>query len=80
MPAYDIGAAHIRVDGHTVGVALGTFTAWQAHLWPVADQRFNPRKAETVTRPTLRDLRTELRRRLAEQGPWWTEEDTDNHA
>lgn len=70
LPSYDPGAAHIKVDGHTVGHVLGRFDDWQAYLWPEADQQPGPIEP-ALTLPTLADLRTALRRRLDEQGPWW---------
>lgn len=70
MPSYDPGAASIMVDGHRVGYALGRFSDWQAHLWETPDQHQHP-PAETITLPTLADLRKALRHRLDEQGPWW---------
>jgi hypothetical protein len=75
MPSYDMGAAHIIVDGHHVGFALGNYRDWSAFLAPVADQRCRAGGCEEIRRPQLRDLRTELRRRLAEDGPWWTTAD-----
>lgn len=73
FPATDIGSADIRYGDRTVGHVLGTFHAWEAVLWPVADQRPNPARCEVVERPLLRNLRAELRRRLDEDGPWWSE-------
>jgi hypothetical protein len=72
MPAYEPGANRIIVDGHRVGFALGNYHDWSAYLRPIADQQCRTGDCEEIRRPQLRDLRTELRRRLAEDGPWWT--------
>jgi hypothetical protein len=84
MPSYDPGACRIMVDGRKVGYALARFWDWEAFLWVEADQA-DPRaivKDGHVTRRTLRSLRAELRRRLAEDGPWWKvpDEDTGGNA
>lgn len=74
FPGYDIGAAHIRADGKLVGLVLGEFFGWRAHLWPEAGPKpgtLDPREAETVWMPKLGDLRRVLRERVAERGPWW---------
>jgi cytidylate kinase len=71
MPAYEPGANRIIVDGRRVGTALASDHDWTAHLAPVADIR-GRQHVDCVRAPSLRDLRTELRRRLAEDGPWWT--------
>ena len=64
----------VQVDGYTVGWVLGRYRDWEATLWPVPDERpGHPDTCETVTARRLSDLRTELRRRLAEDGPWWVE-------
>lgn len=73
IPASDVGSADIMFGRTIVGHVLGTFHAWEAILWPHPNRRPNPRLCEVVERPLLRDLRAELRRRLAEDGPWWTE-------
>lgn len=39
FPATDVGSADIRYGRQTVGHILGTFHAWEAVLWPVADER-----------------------------------------
>lgn len=71
MPSYDEGAVSVMVDGRKVGYALARFNDWQAHLWTTPDQHQYP-PAETITLPTLGDLRKALRRRLDTEGPWWT--------
>lgn len=73
FPATDVGSADIMYGPTIVGHVLGTFHAWEAILWPVANRRPNPQNCEVVERPLLRDLRADLRRRLAEDGPWWSE-------
>lgn len=74
LPSIGYGTCQIRVDGRQVGHVLGRYWDWQAFLWPTPDVRPYPCD-RTVERPRLRDLRAELRRRLDEDGPWWTEED-----
>jgi hypothetical protein len=71
MPSYDHGAARIMVDGRQVGYALARNRDWRAYLWTTPDVMQHP-PAETITLPTLGDLRAHLRRRLADQGRWWT--------
>jgi hypothetical protein len=43
--------------------------AWEAHLWSVAG--VHEADGVVVLRLRLTELRAELRRRLAEDGPWW---------
>lgn len=75
------GLARIMVDGRQVGHAVTVWAphkyngAWQASLWPVADRRPGPDARVTLTRLRLAELRAELRRRLAEDGPWWSEQE-----
>jgi len=75
MPSIGHGVCRILVNGHRVGVALGRYHDWQAQLWPVPDATPDERPypcRTVVERRLLRDLRAELRRRLDEDGPWWT--------
>lgn len=72
------GYAKIRADGIQVGYALTVWDgrdvqrgAWEAHLWPVAG--VHEAGGVTVKRLRLHELRAELRRRLDEGGPWWSE-------
>lgn len=76
MPSYDPGAAHIMCDGHQVGYCLARFSDWQAHLWTTPGRLQYP-PAETITLPTLGDLRKALRKRLDEHGPWWAAPEED---
>lgn len=74
FPSCDIGAADILADGKWVGRVLGEFFGWRAFLSAEAGPKpgqFDPRDAETVWRPTLRELREALRERVEAARPWW---------
>jgi len=81
FPAYDIGAADIRSGGKCVGFCLdegggahGRARRWRAYLYPAAQDRRTPRPevCEEVTARTLGELRAALRKRVADEGPWWS--------
>jgi hypothetical protein len=74
FPAYDVGAADILADGKSVGFALAEFWNWRAYLYPAAQDRRMPRpdECEEVTAGTLGELREALRKRFADEGPWWS--------
>jgi hypothetical protein len=77
-PSTDIGAAAINVDGRQVGHILGEFYGWRAYLWPEPDLWPYPHSREEVyARGRLRDLRTQLRQRLDESGPWWAKKESN---
>ena len=71
------GYAEIRADGIHVGYALTVWDArdeqrgaWEAHLWSVAG--VHEAGGVTVKRLRLHELRAELRRRVADEGAWWS--------
>ena len=73
LPAYDRGAADILADGRQVGIALAEFKGWRAWLYLAAqDRRIRPEGCEEATGRTLGELRAALRKRVADEGPWWT--------
>lgn len=71
LPAAGFGIRRIVADDHQVGVARNHSGEWRGELWPVADQPPES-PVDTVERWGLTELRAELRRRLDEDGPWWT--------
>jgi hypothetical protein len=75
FPAYDIGAADILADGKGVGFCLDEGGGrWRAYLYPAAQDRRMPKPegCEEVTGKTLAELRETLRKRVADEGQWWT--------
>jgi hypothetical protein len=71
------GERRIIADGLRVGHAITEWDerdpwngGWRAFLWATAGTR-DGRDDRTVYRFRLRELRAELERRLAEEGPWW---------
>lgn len=72
FPAYDIGAADILVSGRRAGIILGEFSCWRAYLYrALTDRRVRLGGEEEVTAETLAELRRVLRKRVADEGPWW---------
>ena len=74
------GIADILADGQLVGRAVRAWKqdelkcmvpAYDAELWVKADEA-DPEVTGRASRPTLRELRAELQRRLTEEGPWWS--------
>ena len=65
------GFRYIEVDGARAGLVWMVYPdGWEALLW--ATPGFNDRGAAgKVKRHRLRDLREELARKLASEGPWW---------
>lgn len=73
FPAYDIGGTDILAKGKRVGFTLAEFKGWRAYLFPEAtDRRIRPEGCEEVTGESLGELRKFLRKRVADEGPWWT--------
>ena len=72
FPSNDIGWKRIDVDGVTVGHVKRSNRCWQARLWVEAGNRNGGYADAPVVREYLRELRDELRERVALKGPWWT--------
>ena len=77
FPVWDMGATRIVADGrHDVGRVLGEFYGWRARLWPEADMKAATvaelDSMETAWFRTLREAREALRKRVADEGPWWS--------
>ena len=72
FPSNDIGWKRIDVDGVTVGHVERGNRCWQARLWVEAGNRGGGSADAPVVREYLRELRDELRERVALKGPWWT--------
>jgi hypothetical protein len=73
FPAYDIGAADIMADGKNAGICLDEGQRrWRAYLYPALSvSRIRVDRCEEVTAGTLGELRRALRKRVADEGPWW---------
>lgn len=73
FPSYDVGAADILVMGMRAGICLADNKGWKAYLYPaLTDRRIRLGGEEEVTAETLAELRRVLRKRVADEGPWWT--------
>ena len=73
FPSYDVGATDILVTGMRAGICLADNKGWKAYLYPVlTDRRIRLGGEEEVAAETLRELRKLLRKRIADEGPWWT--------
>lgn len=60
LPATDIGARAIKVDGQVVGAVLADFHwNWTAYLWTNLDGPTAGRTSECYRRHRLDDIRTE---------------------
>ena len=78
MPVVESGLCEIRAGGLEVGSAERLWSgtagrsvpAYHAELWLHADAPL--RVADRVSRPTLRELKAELQRRLDSGDQWWS--------
>lgn len=73
FPSNDIGWALILADGLKVGHCVAGFSSWTAYLWCKPGDNFTGYGDVPVSRPRLADLRAELRERVENKGPWWSE-------
>jgi hypothetical protein len=65
------GFAEIMCGGCVVGVADADFwMRWTVRLFTAPGAR-NTRAVPEYALPRLRDVRADVRRRLAGDGPWW---------
>jgi hypothetical protein len=72
FPGYDQGGTDIMSGGKRVGFTLAEHAGWRAYLYPAAaDRHERPVDCEEVTARTLAELRRVLRKRVADEGPWW---------
>jgi hypothetical protein len=73
FPPYDIGAADIMAGGKNAGICLDEGRGrWRAYLYPaLSSSRIRTAGSEEVTGRTLGELRETLRKRVADEGPWW---------
>lgn len=72
FPAYDTGAADIMVSGKNAGICLDEGGRWRAYLYPeLSPSRIRSPGCEEVTAGTLGELRRVLRKRVADESPWW---------
>jgi hypothetical protein len=72
FPPYDAGTTGIRSGGKRVGIAVAEFKGWRAYLFAEAtDRRIRKGGEEEVAAETLTELRRVLRKRVADEGPWW---------
>jgi len=73
FPPYDAGTTDVRSGGKRVGIAVAEFGGhWRAYLFPEAtDRRIRTGGEEEVTAGSLAELRRVLRKRVADEGPWW---------
>ena len=72
FPATDTGWGSIRADGVRVGHIKRGNRCWQAFLWNEPENRSGGYADAPVVREYVRELRAELRERVASKGPWWT--------
>ena len=67
------GFAEIKADGAVVGIAFADFyMRWTVRLFPAPGQRIRD-AVEPFRLGSLVLVRAEVRRMLAEEGPWWSE-------
>ena len=72
FPAREPGARRIMAGKLQVGVCLADHLyRWQASLWSVAG-RPDRGRAGIVRGSGLASLRDAVRKRVAEEGPWWS--------
>lgn len=73
FPGYDIGAADIMTEGKNAGICLDEGNLWRAYLYTsLTDRRIRLGGEEEVTAETLGELRRVLRKRVEDEGPWWS--------
>jgi hypothetical protein len=72
LPSYDRGTTDVRSGGKRVGIAIAENTGWRAYLFAEAtSRRIRVGGEEEVTAGSLAELRRVLRKRVADEGPWW---------